>query len=71
MSIDRYKDLINDVFKNPEKIIHDVDNGEFYYLKGKNLLRVTEDGDFVSLYPGAESGKVLSAIKNGGTIWPK
>ena len=41
------------------------------YLKGNNLLRVTNNGEFVSLYPGAESSRVLSAIEKGGTIWPK
>ena len=71
LSIDGYKELINDVFQNPEKIIHDVENNEFLYLKGNDLLRITETGEFVSLYPGAETGRVNSSIENGGLIWPK
>ena len=39
--------------------------------QGENLLRITENGDFVSLYPGANSDRVLSAIEKGGTIWQK
>lgn len=69
--MEEYRDLIDDVFKNPDKIIRDVDNNEFLYLKGENLLRITENGDFVSLYPGANSDRVLSAIEKGGTIWQK
>ena len=71
LSMDEYKNLIDDVFKSPYKIIQDVENNEFLYLKGNNLLRVTNNGEFVSLYPGAESSRVLSAIEKGGTIWPK
>ena len=71
LSMDEYKNLIDDVFKSPDKIIQDVENNEFLYLKGNNLLRVTNNGEFVSLYPGAESSRVLSAIEKGGTIWPK
>lgn len=62
---------MDDVFKNPEKIIHDVENNEYLYLKGNDLLRVTETGDFISLYPGAGTGRVISAVENGGLIWPK
>ena len=71
LNMDEYKNLIDDVFKSPDKIIQDVENNEFLYLKGNNLLRVTNNGEFVSLYPGAESSRVLSAIEKGGTIWPK
>lgn len=71
LSMNEYKNLIDDVFKSPDKIIQDVQNNEFLYLKENNLLRVTNNGEFISLYPGAESGKVLSAIEKGGTIWPK
>ena len=38
--------------------------------KEEDLLRIKENGDFVSLYPSAGSGRVLDAINNGGTIWP-
>ena len=71
LSMDEYKNLIDDVFKSPDKIIQDFENNEFLYLKGNNLLRVTNNGEFVSLYPGAKTTRVLSAIKKGGTIWPK
>ena len=50
------------MLKSPNQIIHDAKNGEFYYTKG--------NGDFVSLYSGAESGRVLDAISNGGVVWP-
>ena len=36
LSMDEYKNLIDDVFKSPDKIIQDVENNEFLYLKGKN-----------------------------------
>lgn len=65
-----YKDYADEIFKSPDQIIHDAKNGEFYYTKGNDLLRIKENGDFVSLYPGAESGRVLDAISNGGVVWP-
>jgi len=71
LGMDEYKDLINDVFQSPEKIIRDVENNEFLYLKGNDLLRLTETGEFVSLYPGAKTGRVISSIENGGLIWQK
>ena len=60
----------NDIFNNPEQIIYDAANNEYLYIKGDDLLRLGEDGEFISLYPGAQSGKVTSVIENGGTIWP-
>lgn len=66
-----YTDYADEVFDTPDQIIHDKTNGEYYYTKGKDLLRIKENGDFVSLYPGAESGRVLDAIQNGGVIWPQ
>lgn len=33
LSMDEYKNLIDDVFKSPDKIIQDVENNEFLYLK--------------------------------------
>lgn len=39
-------------------------------ILGDDLLRVGEGGKFISLYPGAQSGRVIGAITNGGTIWP-
>ena len=65
-----YKKYADEIFKTPDQIVHDAKNGEYYYIKGNDLLRVKENGDFVSLYPGAESGRVINAIKSGGTVWP-
>ena len=65
-----YKDYADEIFKSPDQIIHDVKNGEYYYTKGDDLLRIKENGDFVSLYPGVDSGRVTDAINNGGVIWP-
>ena len=65
-----YKEMANNIFESPEMIIHDSVKKEFYYLKGENLLRIKENGDFVSLYPGSESERVLNAIINGGVKWP-
>lgn len=65
-----YKDLAEDIFNSPDQIIHDTVKGEYYYTKGNDLLRIKENSDFVSLYPGAESERVLNAIKNGGVMWP-
>ena len=66
-----YKKLIDDVFRKLDKIIQDIENNEFLYIKGNDLLGLTNEGNFVSLYPGANSGRVLSALEKGGLIWPK
>ena len=68
---DDYEEYAQVVHDNPDKIIHDEENGEYIYQKGDDILRVTEDGDFVSLYPGADSARVGKAIDNGGLIWEK
>ena len=65
-----YQNYANEIFNSPDKIIYDKLKGEYYFTKGNDLLRVTENGSFVSLYPGAESERVINALKNGGTIWP-
>lgn len=65
-----YKKYADEIFNSPDQIIFDEMKGEFYFTKGKDLLRIKENGDFVSLYPGAESDRVLDAINNGGVIWP-
>ena len=65
-----YKDLAEEIFNSPDQIIHDKARGEYYYTKGNDLMRIKENGDFVSLYPGAESERIFNAIKNGGVIWP-
>lgn len=38
LSMEEYRDLIDDVFKNPDKIIRDVDNNEFLYLKDQLVI---------------------------------
>ena len=58
------------VFKTPDKIIYDAKNKEYLYVKGNDLLRIGENGNFISLYPGADSAKVTDAIAKGGIIWP-
>ena len=70
-SVNDYKKFAQNIFSNPDKIIKDTKNGEMLYLKGKDLLRTTLDGKFISAYPGAYSGRVLNALKSGGLIWPK
>ena len=67
----QYRDYAMDIFNDPEKIIFDPSCDEFYYIKGKDLLRVKSNGDFVSLYPGATSDRVVDAIKKGVIIWQK
>jgi len=59
-----YVNLIDDVFHNYDRIIYDSLNGEYYYIKGSDLLRVGEAGNFISLYPGAGSQRVINAINN-------
>ena len=66
-----YKKLLDDVFRKPDKIIQNIENNEFLYITGNDLLRLTNEGNFVSLYLGANSGKVLSALEKGGLIWAK
>lgn len=70
MSYTDYQDYIKEVFNKPDQIIYDAINKEYLYIKGDDLLRVGEGGEFISLYPGAQSGRVIGAITNGGTIWP-
>ena len=65
-----YRNYANDVFKTPDKIIYDAKNKEYLYVKGNDLLRIGENGNFISLYPGADSAKVTDAIAKGGIIWP-
>ena len=65
-----YQNYANDIFSKPDQIIYDAANNEYLYIKGDDLLRIGKDGEFISLYPGAQSERVISAIENGGTIWP-
>jgi hypothetical protein len=41
----------------------DLAKGEIYYIRGNDLLRVSEAGEFISLYPGANSQRVIDAMK--------
>ena len=68
---EEYKEYAQEVHDNPDRIIHDEENGEYIYQKGEDILRVTEEGEFISLYPGAESSLVEKAIERGGLIWEK
>ena len=71
MNMEEYKKLIENVFRNHDKIIYDKEKGEFYYISGEDLLRIKENGCFVSMYRGANSERVLRAIDNGGIVWQK
>lgn len=55
-----YEDFARDIFDDPDAIYYD--GTEYYYTKGTNLLRVKPDGSFVSLYPGADSDRVIKAV---------
>lgn len=71
--MENYNDYINyieDTFNNPDKIVYDTKNNEYLYMHGEQLLRLSDNGDFISFYPGANSARVADAIENGGTIWP-
>ena len=55
-----YIEKIHDVFDNPDQIRFGPSptppgNNEYYFIKGNDLLRVTESGEFISLYRGANS----------------
>lgn len=52
-------------------IVHDNVNKEFCYLHGSDLLRIKENGSFVSLYPGANTTQVWRAISEGGAVGPQ
>ena len=65
-----YENYVNEVFSKPDIVVYDSTNKEYLYLKGNDLLRVGESGEFISLYPGIESRRVIDAIINGGIIWP-
>ncbi len=56
--------MAEDLFNVPEKIIPDSKNNEIYYIRGNDLLRVDKNGEFVSLYPGAKSQRVIDALKS-------
>ena len=66
-----YENSINDIFENPDKIILDNLNHEYYYVRGDDLLRIKTNGEFVSLYPGVNSDLVKKAIIDGGIVWEK
>ena len=51
--------------------VENLPNGEYLYIKGNDLLRVTLDGDFVSLYPGADTALVNKALEGGELLWEK
>ncbi|WP_342481462.1 RHS repeat-associated core domain-containing protein [Paenibacillus sp. FSL L8-0340] len=63
MTHQQYKDYANNIFKNPDRVVFDANYNEFYYIRGNDLLRVKENGDFISLYPGADSTRVNRAIE--------
>lgn len=66
-----YEQFAKEVFSNPDIIILDFANGEYLYVKGDDLLRIQLDGQFVSVYPGADSRRVINAVESGGVLWEK
>ncbi len=66
-----YEQFVKQVFSNPDKIILDSINKEYLYIQGKELLRIKLNGQFVSLYPGADTDLVKKAIEIGGLLWEK
>ena len=56
-----YKNYALDIYSHPDQIIFDSRYNEYYYIKGNDLLRLKPDGTFISLYPGADSDRVINA----------
>ncbi len=50
-----YRERAINIFKNPEKVYFNSAANEYYYISGKDLLRLKPDGTFISLYPGSSS----------------
>jgi hypothetical protein len=46
--------------------VFDAVYNEYYYLRGNDLLRLKTNGDFISLYPGVNSARVINAISAMG-----
>lgn len=63
-----YRNYVEKIFSAPQKIVFDKLYDEYYYILGNDLLRVSKDGKFISLYPGANTDRVLNAIKAGGEL---
>ena len=67
------------VSKNSSKVIDvkdmSTENGATIHqwddVNGENLLRVKNNGEFISLYHGCNSSRVINAMKKGGVIWQK
>lgn len=62
------KEQVEQIFYKPDKIICDEDQQEYYYIRGKDLLRFGFDGVFISLTPEADSRRVLMAMRTGRLI---
>lgn len=58
------------IYRQPDKVICDDDQQEYYYICGKDLLRFYFDGTFVSLTQDADSRRVLTAMRTGRIIGP-
>lgn len=57
-----YQYLAEDIFKYSDYKKFDFTHNEFYYIRGNDLLRLSPSGDFISLYPGAGSDRVINAM---------
>ncbi len=47
----QYRDLANAIFGDPNTVLSTASNGDTLYQVGNNILRVSPNGAFVSLYP--------------------
>ena len=56
------------IFSAPDRIVFDPENGEYYYISGKDLLRLGSDGAFLSLTPEADCPRVLRAMRTGTVV---
>ena len=70
-SYKEYEQLARTVFNNPDKIVFCGSNQEYLYIRGNELLRVTFNGEFVSMYPGSNTDLVKKALEAGGLLWER
>jgi hypothetical protein len=59
-----YKARAQEVFDNPDKVSYNPgqNGGRFHYTQGNDLVIVRNNGEFESLYPGANTPVVLKGI---------
>ena len=64
-SYDEYRAKAQEIFDNSDKVSYNPNQngGKFHYTQGNDLVIVTKDGRFESLYPGAHTPVVLKGIR--------